>query len=86
MQFIYDKTDFNRYLYRHCHCCNAGQSKEERKMKYRLVLFFGKDSDYARKYRDWNRQPFAKKFGYSSWENMLKILEEIGSKGGDKTE
>jgi len=78
MQFIDDKDVFYRYLYHNCHCCNAGQSKEERKTKYKLARYFGLNSYGAMKYRDWRPNCFAKHFGYSSWQSMINILE-----GGD---
>jgi len=76
MEFIQDKSVFNNYLYHHCHCVNAGQSKEERKMKYKLARYFGLNSKGAHKYRDWRKSTFAKHFGYSSWESMIDILKK----------
>ena len=72
---MYNRINFGRYLYQHCHCCNAGQSKEERKSKYRLARYFGKGCIDSQKLRDWNKNPFAKWFGYSSWDNMIEILQ-----------
>lgn len=78
MEFINNRTEFYRYLYHHCHCCNAGQSNEERRKKYQLARYLGQDSKGASKYRNWYKQTFAKRFGYSSWDDMLKSL------GGDR--
>lgn len=75
MQFIDDKEVYYKYLYHHCHCVNAGQSKEERQMKYKLALYFGCSVEGARKYRDWNYNTFAKKFGFRSWDLMIKGLK-----------
>lgn len=72
--YIEDKEAFYRYLYRHCHCCNAGQSPELRRLKYALAKYFGKEVAYARQVRDYNNNPFAKCFGYPSWETMVKSL------------
>ena len=76
MNYIYDTVDFKRYLYYHCHCTNAGQSKEERRGKYKLARYFGKSSYDAQRLKDWNKNPFAKYFGYSSWKIMLGILDK----------
>ena len=78
MEYIEDKAIFYKYLYQNCSCCNAGQSPEERKTKYKLARYFGYSSSGARKYRDWRLNCFAKHFGYSSWDSMIEIL-----KGGD---
>ena len=77
MEFIQDRGAFNNYLYQHCHCINAGQSKEERKMKYKLALYFSGSWEIAQKFRDWSPNCFAKHFGYKSWESMIKILKRV---------
>ena len=74
MEYIEDKAVFNRYLYEHCHCVNAGQSREERQMKYKLARYFGLNRNGAHKYCDWQKNTFAKHFGYSSWDSMIEIL------------
>lgn len=74
MIYNHDKESFYKYLYHHCGCANAGQSPQERRCKYALAKYFGKSVYDARIYRDWNREPFARKFGFSSWKTMLKLL------------
>ena len=78
MEFIQDRGAFNNYLYQHCHCVNAGQSKEERRMKYKLARALGCSRLQAKRYCDWRYNNFAKRFGYTSWVSMIESLE-----GGD---
>ena len=74
--YIYEKTDFDKYLYENCHCCNAGQTLEERRLKYAIARYFGKNYYDSRILRDWNKQPFAKYFSYSSWNNLMEAISE----------
>ena len=77
MLFIDDKESFYKYLYGNCHCANAGQSPDMRKLKYKLAKYFGCNRSHAQRYRDFMPNTFARRFGYNSWKNMVDIL------GGD---
>jgi len=83
MRYIEDKEVFYDYLYVHCHCCNAGQHPDDRRLKYAIARWFGCSSCDAMIYRDWNNRPFAKWFGFDSWDNLLSSLKTM-YKGGDK--
>ena len=74
MEYIQDNEAFTKYLYQNCHCCNAGQSKEERRLKYAIAKYLGKSTADARVFRDWNRNTFVKWFGYSSWDSYFTSL------------
>lgn len=74
MEYIENKSTYYKYIYQNCHCCNAGQSPDERRLKYAIAISFGKCATDARKLRDWNKNPFAKFFGYSSWDSLIKSL------------
>ena len=77
MQYIYNSADFKRYIYQNCHCVNAGQSAEERRLKYAIARSLGKSHSWSRVLRDYRKTNFAKVFGYSSWENLIKSMEEL---------
>lgn len=77
MQYIEDYSAFLKYIYQHCHCINAGQSKEERRLKYAIVRALGKDYLCARALRDWTKPHLAQFFGYSSYENLLEAVKEL---------
>ena len=76
MEYIQDQNAFLKYIYQNCHCVNAGQSQEERRLKYAIARSFGKCVYDAQILRDYRRSAFAKYFGYSSWENLIKIINE----------
>ena len=76
MEYITDKHAFNLYLYSNCHCVNAGQTSEERRLKYAIARSFGKSRLWAYALRDYNNNSFAKVFGYSNWKNLIKIIKE----------
>ena len=76
MQFVQDRGVFLDYLYEHCHCANARQTPEMRRLKYKIARYFGKSTEGARQLRDWNNNPFAKFFGYSCWKSLMQILQE----------
>lgn len=76
MQYIYDPDTFKRYIYNYCHCINALQSPEERRLKYAIAKSCGKNAKIARVLRDYRNTQFAKVFGYSSLESMLKIIKD----------
>ena len=76
MEYIQNKNAFYRYIYQNCHCVNAGQSLEERRFKYAIVRSFGKSRSEANRLRDWRSNNFAKHYGYSNWENLLKFIKE----------
>lgn len=75
MKFIDDKASYLNYIYRNCGCVNAGQSPEERRIKYKLAKNMGATRKWAITLRDWRLNNFAKHFGYSSWESMIKFLK-----------
>ena len=77
MQYIQDKSAFYNYIYNHCHCINAGQSLEERRLKYAIARSLGKSRQYASVLRDWRITNFAKFFGYSSWNELIKFVKEL---------
>ena len=77
MQYIYDSADFRRYIFQNCHCVNAGQSAEERRLKYAIARSLGKSHLWSAVLRDWRYTSFAKFFGYSSWANLIKSMEEL---------
>lgn len=77
MQYIDDPVAFQKYLYENCHCINASQSSEERRLKYAIARYLGKSRSWAVVLRDWRNTNFAKFFGYSSWENLIKSMEEL---------
>ena len=74
MQFIFDYSAFLRYIYQNCHCINAGQSQEERRLKYAIAKSFGKSGNWARALRDYRCTTFAKYFGYSSWKSLINFV------------
>jgi len=74
MEFIHDPDAFRRYIASSCGCINAVQSREERRMKYKLARHFRCSWQSAQRYRDWRKSPFAKRFGYSSWDSMITSL------------
>ena len=74
MEFIDDRGAFLKYIYEHCHCINAGQSQEERRLKYAIARAMGKNADWARVLRNWRNTNFAKYFGYSSWESLINFV------------
>ena len=76
MEYIQDKSAFNSYLYHNCHCINAFQTSKDRRLKYAIARSFGKDRTWAMALRDWRNTQFAKFFGYSSYENLIKSIEE----------
>ena len=76
MEFIDDSGAFLKYIYHHCHCVNAGQSQEERRLKYAIARHFGKCSYDARILRDYRISTFAKYFGYSSWKSLIIFVKE----------
>ena len=76
MEFIDDRGAFYKYLYHHCHCTNAGQSPEERRLKYAVARYFGKCWQDAQKLRDYRSTTFAKTFGYSSWKSLIESIKE----------
>lgn len=76
LEFIDNKDAFYRYLYQNCHCVNAGQSQDKRRLKYAIVRSFGRSSLEASKYRDWRDNCFAKWFGYRDWQSLIKIIEK----------
>ena len=76
MKYIQDPVAFDKYLYHHCHCVNAGQSPEERRLKYAIARYFSKCVRDARVLRDYRTTTFAKFFGYSSWDSLIKTVKE----------
>ena len=76
MRYIQDPIAFNRYLFANCHCVNAGQSQEERRLKYAIARTFGKSRPWAVALRDYRKTTFARFFGYSSWESLIKFIKE----------
>ncbi len=74
MQYIDDAMAFKKYIYEQCHCVNAGQTSEERRIKYAIARALGKDPNWSRVLRDYRRTALAKYFGYSSWKNLLDII------------
>ena len=75
MEFIDDRGTFLVYIYSHCHCINAGQTQEERRLKYAIAKLFGKCCYDARKLRDYRTSTFARYFGYSSWKSLIKFIK-----------
>jgi len=80
MQFINDYSAYLKYLYENCHCINAGQSQEERRLKYAIARYLGKNPSWAGRLRDFRPSIFARFFGYSSWKNLMEVI------GGDLLE
>lgn len=76
MEFIDDRGAFLSYLYHHCHCVNAGQSPEKRRLKYAIARSMGKNWSWAMGLRDYRDANFAKYFGYSSWKNLINKVKE----------
>ena len=75
MEFIDDSGAFYKYLYEHCHCINAGQSQELRRLKYAIAKSFGKCAYDAQALRDYRASTFARYFGYSSWKNLISFVK-----------
>lgn len=75
MKFIDDKETYLKYIYHDCHCVNAGQSPEERRIKYSIAKYLGKSPKWARVLRDYYPNNFARYFGYKSWVDMIKMLK-----------
>lgn len=75
MEFIEDRGAFLNYIYHHCHCINAGQSQEERRLKYAIAKSFGKCVYDAQILRDYRTSTFARYFGYGSWESLIKFVK-----------
>ena len=75
MEFIFDYPSYLRYLYQHCHCINAGQSPEERRLKYAIARSLGANAAWSRVVRDYRASTFARYFGYSSWKNLIEVIE-----------
>ena len=75
MEFMDDRGAFLKYIYGHCHCINAGQSQEERRLKYAVARSFGKCWQDAQKLRDYRTSTFARYFGYSSWKSLISFIE-----------
>ena len=74
MEFIHDRGAFLDYIYQNCHCINAGQSQEERRLKYAIARSFGKCVYDAKILRDYRTSTFAKYFGYSSWKSLINFV------------
>ena len=74
MDYITDKHAFNLYLYRHCHCVNAGQTLEERRNKYKICKLLGDSANNARRRMDWTYNHIAKVHGYTDYKIMVKII------------
>lgn len=78
MEFISDKEEYLRWIAQHCHCVNAVQSPDERRMKYRIVRSLTGSTHRARRMRDWPYSKIARCLGYSNWESLIKInLKEL---------
>lgn len=75
MEFIKDKGAFYRYLYEECHCVNAYQTPEQRRMKYTLARGLGADSSWAMVLRDRRPNNFAKHFGFKRWADLIRDCE-----------
>ena len=75
MDYINDRGAFYNYIYSHCHCINAGQSQEERRLKYAIARSFGKCCFDARALRDYRCTTFAKYFGYKSWNSLIDLIK-----------
>jgi len=75
MDYINDRGSFYSFLYHHCGCINAGQSPEERRLKYAIARSFGKCRHDAQSLRDYRKTTFAKYFGYSSWESLINFVK-----------
>lgn len=75
MRYIDDAVAFRKFLVDSCGCINAGQSSEERRFKYAIAIALGKNPSWARVLRDYRRSFFARYFGYSSWENLMKVIK-----------
>ena len=76
MEYIDDPEAFRKYIYQKCHCINAGQTKEERRLKYAIVRSLGKSPSEASRLKDWRKTNVAKRFGYSSWKNLIEAIKE----------
>jgi len=74
MKFINDKSAYLDYIYKNCHCVNAGRSQEDRRAIYGLLRKMGMDYKTARIIRDRRYNNIAKYCGYSDWDTMIKCL------------
>lgn len=77
MQWINNNDDFLDYLYQHCHCVNARQTKEERRAKYRICRSLGDTVDQARRRMDWRTTNIARVHGYSNWQSLINNLGKL---------
>ena len=75
MEYINDRGAFYQYIYSHCGCINAGQTQEERRLKYAIARSFGKCRQDAQSLRDYRITTFTKYFGYSSWNSLIKFIK-----------
>lgn len=76
MDYIDDKDRFYAYLFGNCSCVNAGQSLDERRLKYAIAKYLGANVQWARSLRDYRSNNFAKHFGYGSWESLFSIIKK----------
>ena len=76
MKFIQDKYTYYQYIYHHAGCVNAGQTKEERRLKYAIARFMGKSRNQSYALRDFRKNNFAKKFGYKNWNELIKNIKK----------
>ena len=77
MKYIDNPIAFKRYLYHDCHCINAGQTPEERRLKYAIARYFGKCRKDAIILRDYRKSTFSKFFGYSSWNSLYNTVKGV---------
>lgn len=74
MEYILDKAEFLRYIGRECHCCNAVQTAEERRLKYKICRLLGDNIANARRRRDWRWNSIAKSHGFKTWEEACRYF------------
>ena len=75
MKFIDDPVAYQKYLYHHCHCVNAGQLPKRRRLKYAIVKSFGKSVSEANRLRDFRDNSFARYYGYSNWKTLINFIK-----------
>lgn len=75
MDFIHDRGAYYRYLYEECHCVNAYQDQETRRIKYTLARGLGSSREWAVRLRDWRLNTFAKHFGFKTWAELMVEVE-----------
>ena len=76
MEYIQDPVAFKKFLYYDCHCVNAGQSLEERRLKYAVVRSLGESRSTANRLRDWRKSTIARRFSFPDWNSLINFVKE----------